>query len=361
MPAGRRSSKVELVSTTLQAIKHEAGKVDPCGDLATFKLVFKNSGDAYAYNLTLNELLPAGMVIDSYTASSSPSGFDPTGVKFEANSLKWYFHQMQGMAPGTTVTIDFTARVSDACAFGTGGTATAQIDFKQPCGSGSLSAGSPISVVRYSPSITVIKTPATTYAETGQEVTWTIKLTSNGDYTARQVVLKDILPANAVYLSSTPEKSSGSGTSADPLVWNIADLAPLATSTITLKATVNNCLANTQDQATVYWGCCGSAKDSRATTATLVTQPSVSITQPNTLTSCGGTYKIVIANSRATAVVGSIVEALPTGFVYVSGSAKITSNKAGRTFSNAEPVYDTTAKTLTWSAPMWIRFCRASP
>lgn len=344
------SSKVELVSTTLQAIKHEAGKVDPCGDLATFKLQFRNAGDAYAYDITINELLPAGMEIGTYTVSSSPSGFVPTGTQFSGNSLKWYFQQPEGMAPATTITIDFTARIADTCAFGPGGTATAQADFKQPCGGGSLSAQSPVSVAKFSPSITISKTPATTYAETGQEVTWSIKLTSNGDYTAKQVVLKDILPANAVYVSSTPEKSSGSGTSADPLVWNIADLAPLATSTVTLKATVNNCQANTQDQATVYWGCCGSAKDSRATTATLVTRPSVSITQPNTLTSCGGTYRIVIANSAATAVVGSIVEALPTGFVYVSGSAKITSNKAGRTFSNAEPVYDTTAKTLTWSA-----------
>ena len=77
--------------------------------------------------------------------------FDPTGVKFEANSLKLNFHQMQGMVPpGAAVTIDFTALMFQMpVPSGTVGRKPPQQQTSSsPAGAGSLSAGSPISVVK---------------------------------------------------------------------------------------------------------------------------------------------------------------------------------------------------------------------
>ena len=345
------SSKVELVSTTLQAVKHSMDKVDTCGELANASLWVWNSGDAYAYNITISETLPAGMVLDSYTITSNPSGFAPTSTSFFGNSLKWYFNQSGGMAPGTQVNIEFKVHVADACTFSTGGTARARAAFQQPCGSTSLSAESPITVSRYAPNVVITKTPATTYADSGQEITWTIKLTSNGDYTAKQVVLWDILPTNAQYVSSTPVKNSGTGTALDPLVWNIGSMAPSATAnTIIVKARVTDCTVNTLNNATVFWGCCPTSRQKSTATATLVTVPTITIGQPLTLTSCGGAYRITIANTGANATTSQISNVHPIGFVYVNNSATITSNKAGRTFPNTEPAYNQATRTLTWSA-----------
>jgi len=256
------------------------------------------------------------------------------------------------MAPGTQVNIEFKVHVADACTFGTGGTARAIATFQQPCGSTSLSAESPITVSRFAPNVAITKTPTPIYADLNQEVTWTIKLTSNGDYTAKQVVLWDILPANAQYVSSTPAKDSGTGTALDPLVWNIGSIAPSATATtITLKARVTGCpAANTLNNATVFWGCCPTSRQRSTATATLSTQPLYTIAQPLTLTSCGGAYRITILNNGANATTSQISNVHPIGFVYVNNSATITSNKAGRTFPNTEPAYNQATRTLTWSA-----------
>lgn len=344
-------SRVELVRTTLQAVKHTMTAVDSCGDLADASLWVRNSGDAYSYNITISESLPSGMEMDSYTITSSPPGFAPTATSFSGTSLKWYFNQSSGMAPGTQVNIEFRVRAADSCAFGTGGTARAKAAFEQPCGSTGLSAESPLKVSRRAPNIAISKTPATISLDSGQTVSWTISLTSNGDYAAKQVQLWDILPANAEYISSTPAKDSGTGTAADPLVWNLGSLPPLASpTTITVTARVTGCTPNTVNNASVFWGCCPATRQRSTATASFVTRPSIAINQPLTLSSCGGPYRITITNNGANATVRGLTLIHPVGFVYVSNSAVISSNRAGRTFSSSEPTYDQPTRNLTWSA-----------
>jgi uncharacterized repeat protein (TIGR01451 family) len=166
--------------------------------------------------------------------------------------LIWEFNQSAGWAPGTDVTITFNVTVTGPCDF-TGGNAIAKANYTVPCGDFGVEAANTITVNKANQHLSITKIPYLTIAENGSTVNWTITITSNGDYEAKNITLQDILPGNTEYVWSSPAKNSGTGTAGDPLIWNLANMTVGSVTTIYLSANVTGCTEeDTENNATVF-------------------------------------------------------------------------------------------------------------
>lgn len=318
-------SKVIGMSPVVMVGKHDAGVVDDCGANTTFTIQFLVM-DAYAYNISVSELLPTGMVY--VPGSSNVTGATPTALELASNPLRWRFNSSQGYGPGTRVTIRFNATVASPCSFSVG-SARASIGYINPCGSQGIASPREVSLRRASSSLSISKTPALQLAEKDDIVTWNVTLKSIGPDAARNITLSDVLPVNTAYDAgnSSPPADSGLGSVASPLIWNLADMPRSASKTIRVAARVANCTAETRNEANVSWSCC--ARSSAIATAALRTLPDISLSKSaGFISTCGGDYAITITNSGSTTYTPSIHDFLPEGFIYKSGSAKIISNNA---------------------------------
>jgi len=345
------SSHVELIDAQLLVAKHEAGKVDDCKANDPFTIEVRNTA-AYVYNLSIKEILPAGLKLNDTPVVSGAvnTSFDNS----DPSVLIWYFNQTRGISPGTKITIKFNASVKGSCSF-SDGDSTVRLNFIEPCGRDGPQVKSQIPVTKFSPVITITKTPSTSYANVGQIVRWNITLKSEGDYVAKNVTLQDILPTNTIWHSSYPLHDSGSGSASDPLVWKLVDMEIGRTRYILVNATVISCAVPTKNIAKVNWTCCPTAP--AVATADLITRPrglnssdSPDIGQLNVLDTCGGDITLTVTNTGATAFVYNITDVLPIGFIYKKNSAIITSDNATH---NATIIYepnDSLYRTLIWDS-----------
>jgi len=340
------SSLVELVSPELLVGRHEAGRVDDCGSNASFLIEVRNAGPVYVYNMTISELLPAGLQLNG---TPTVTGAALTGSDYSGNPLIWRFNQSGGLGPGTRILIEFNASVTGPCDF-TDGVATASVNYTEPCGRFGPEQSRTVAVLRYQPRVTISKTPSTIYADVGQTVRWSISVSSVGDYPAKNVILYDVLPDNTVWHSDYPAHSSGTGTSSDPLIWNLGQMAVGTTKVIWVNATVTSCEPDKQNNATVRWACCPQTATSRTS---LVTRPDVSPSIDATvlanLNSCGGDITIRIRNDGSNATMTNITEVIPQGFIYKKNSAVITSTRSGHTFNPEPEDYSSINRTLIWN------------
>ncbi|NPV61507.1 MAG: hypothetical protein HPY61_02575 [Methanotrichaceae archaeon] len=341
------SSRVELVSSQIFAAKHEAGRIDDCGSNAPFLIEIRNGGLVSAYNMTVRELLPAGIKLND---TPIVSGATLTSSDYGGNPLIWRFNQSEGLKPGTKILIKFNASVTGPCDFA-GGVAAVTINYTEPCGWFGPQLVKTVPVSKFQPRLTISKTPSTIYADVGEIVLWTISINSVGDYIAKNVTLYDVLPENVFWHSDFPANSSGTGTALDPLVWNLGDMAVGSKKTVKLNATVAECKPVQHNNATVSWACCPQSATSRSY---LVTRPdvgpSIDATVLANLNTCGGTITIRIRNDGANATMANITEVIPQGFVYEKNSAVITSTQPGRTFNPEPEDYSSINRTLIWNA-----------
>ena len=344
-----KSSQVELVDAQLLVAKHEAGMVDDCKANDPFSIEVINTA-TYVYNLSIKEILPAGLKLNDTPVVSGAvnTSFDNSNPSV----LIWWFNQTHGISPGTKITIKFNASVKGSCSF-SGGDSTVRLNYIEPCGRDGPEVESQIPVTKFSPKITIIKTPSTSYANVGQIVRWNITLKSEGDYVAKNVTLQDILPTNTIWHSSYPLHDSGSGSLSDPLVWKLADMEIGRTRYILVNATVLSCTVPTKNIAKVNWTCCPTSP--AVATVDLITRPSGSaspdIGQLTLIDTCGGNITLTISNSGATALVYNISDVLPIGFIYKKNSAFITSNNVTHTIIIYEPNdFIALNGTLIWNA-----------
>ena len=224
------------------------------------------------------------------------------------------------------------------------------MNYIEPCGRSGPQVESQIPVDKYQPLLTITKTPTFAIADQGDFINWTINISSVGDYEAKSISLLDVLPEGTAFHSASPTYNSGSGTLADPLAWNLANMTVGTKTTIYLNATVTECKTDKENNATVLWGCC-SPRSSSTTTARLRTLPAISILSTSSnVDTCGGNYTINITNLGSTAFTENITDTLPEGFIYVTGSSNISSS-LGRIFANMEPVDNSSIDgTIIWNA-----------
>ncbi|WP_048144495.1 DUF7507 domain-containing protein [Methanothrix harundinacea] len=327
------SSVVLLVDGQLLISRHDAEPIDDCGDNSSFLIVVRNGAGPTLYNVSVKEALPAG--IEYVPGSSQVAGGSTTSTNFSGGDLEWRFDQPEGWPPGKSVTITFDVNVtSDPCEF-VGGEAVVQVNYTTPCGAAGASIKSEILVEETDPHVSITKTPELTRAGFGRIVTWTIYLYSNGGDPATNVTLFDLLPENTVYVSATPEPND-----TDPLRWDFGTLNFGESRTVTLNANVTYQIAESENNATVFWGCCPDDMGMESDVAFLRSDPLITLSKDHGyIDTCGGNFTITINNNGSAAYTPRVEEVLPVGFVYKAGSAIIASDNESHTFVD-EPAFD---------------------
>ena len=344
-------STVIGLEPTVVVAKHDAGVVDDCGANTTFTIQADVIG-ANAYNLSISELLPAGL--NFVPGSDIVTGANATSKNLTGNPLVWNFDSPVGYPPGSSINIKFNATAAGPCSFASG-RAVASINFANPCGSYGIVSKRNVGLRRADPRLSISKVPTTSWFEKGSLVKWTITVRNIRRDTARNITLSDILPENTIYDSgnSSPAANSGIGTAASPLVWNLADMPRSSTRTIVVAAKVTNCTVEKRNEATVSWSCC--LRQSAKSLAALRTLPEIALSKTSgAINTCGGDYTITISNSGTTAYSPSIHDKLPQGFIYKAGSANITSSNAThRSYLNTlpdEPLdYSGSNRSIIWN------------
>ena len=166
------------------------------------------------------------------------------------------------------------------------------------------------------PTLAITKTgPAT--ALLNAEFEYTITVTNNGDGDATGTTVVDTLPAGLEYVSSDPAGTVSGST----VTWNVGDLDPAGSSTITLtvKGTTGGAKENV---ATASSGGNTLQPEARATTTILVPGITVEKTgRPALFVGNQVTYTLTASNAGDAPLTGvTVTDTIPTGMSYVSSS-----------------------------------------
>jgi fimbrial isopeptide formation D2 family protein/uncharacterized repeat protein (TIGR01451 family) len=390
--------------------------VDYCGDHVTFTITAKNYGPAVAYHPWLQETVAGGLSYVSQTAQYSLdrgttwSDFPGEYTHNTGQEFKWSFvdpnddgddsdHLLTTtdnygnyvLESGKTMSIRFQAKIvdcDDASVFYFGNRYNeAQSNYDMPCNH--TNTGDPTETSRTSilgieaaePHVSVDlqaknNTQGTTFTNTevygtmGDALVFRVTLESDGDYTAKQVYLENILPTNVTYTGWA--HISGQLVSKDGNTWHVdrdgddnwneddSFLNPSEGAVFEIYGDLADC-GNTSDTATVHWGCCSTDQGSQSDSVDLVIpkEPIVQIDATG-FSTCGGDITVTIENpdqyNKADQL--NLVVTVPTSgdtdyaweYDPSAGGAQIISNQA-HSFSEAEeePVLSENNTVLTFA------------
>jgi len=299
------------------------------GDQLSYDIVVRNTGDAAATNVAIGDDLPAGLtgITASYTAGTTGQ------VSVNGQQVRG---TIPSLAPGAASTLTVKATVGATTPIGTvrNNACAVATSSNQACDWDDTTI-----TKQTKPVLTIDKDDHRTTAVVGDQLSYDIVVRNTGDGAAGNVVVSDDLPAGltgitAAYTAGTTGQVSVNGQRVEG---TIPTLAPGASSTITVKATVGAATPS------------GVLRNNACAVATSVTQvcdgDDTTITKPAlTISKDDGqgdvklgqelTYDLVVRNTGdgvARRVVVS--DPLPAGLDFVSGSgpAGVTVSAAGRT------------------------------
>lgn len=210
-------------------------------DIVTYTVTVTNNGPNAATNLTISEVLPAGL---SYLAGSAAENYTPPAGKTEqtvytANTGLWTIGYKDGgntlFPAGTTVTLTLQAEVTAAS--GTIVTNTALVNSLNEAETNPLNNSASATITVGGTDLQITKTVDTATPTVGDTVIFTLIVNNLGPNVATSVQVRDLLPMGLSYLSHT------AGQSYDPAtgLWDLgAASIPFGGSAIlTITATVD--------------------------------------------------------------------------------------------------------------------------
>ena len=340
------TSHVELPPTVLLNTNQFVSPIDTCYT-RTVTVTVRNAGLLSVYTATVTETLPPGLYyVPSTTQVSTDTinwqaGPDPT---INGQQLSWgpasgapLSSWMARIRPYETVYIRFQTTAS--CPFA-GGQIRVQTGYLDPCGTPHLTQASTYLMQSRAPQLTFVKvgqhltrthpSPELVYAEPGETVVWTITVANAGNTSpATNVVVTDILPYNAGFLTATPGyglSAPAPGTLGGVVSWTVGLVNPGQTIVLTVTSVVSQpegCdPVDTQNLARLSWGCDDGCRFTMQDDAYLRTVPvfeAIGLSAdagPRTLNQCGGVLTITLFNAGPPAYDVVLTDTLPSGFVY---------------------------------------------
>ena len=215
------SSDVQLNKTTSNAAPN-------VGQQFNYIVNVTNIGPDTATGIVVKDLIPSGLIYNSYTASQG-SYDDMTGIwnvgtllNGAIATLKLYVTPTSSLA-GTNVTNTATK------------TAQNEFDPTTP-DTANVTVHVPLADVQ------LIKTTSNASPNVGQQFSYTINVTNNGPDTASGIVVTDIIPSGLTYNSYS--SSSGTTYNSKTGIWNIGTLINGGTSVLNLFVTPTASAAN---------------------------------------------------------------------------------------------------------------------
>ena len=216
-------ASLTVQSVDLAVTKDVSDPTPDEGDSIDYTIVLTNNGPDTATNVTVTDVLPAGVtfVSSSATTGSYTSG---TGV--------W---SVPGIANAVSDTLVITATVDLA----TGGTTinnAAALTSSDQADSNPANDSDNVDIDVIGIDLAVTKTIDDANPNEGDTINYTVALTNNGPDTATNVEITDLLPAGTTFSSFTATQgtyTSGTG------IWSLASLANAASDTLVITATVD--------------------------------------------------------------------------------------------------------------------------
>jgi uncharacterized repeat protein (TIGR01451 family) len=275
---------VNVVAPALAITKTMPAEVSLCDNIP-IKLVVTNSGSGTARNVVIKDALPAGLTSQGGT--------------------EW---NIGNLGAGQSATKDFMVKADKVGSYTNTANAMAE---------GGLTANSnSVTTVVKAPTLTIDKKCPGTLRQ-GQSAKFDIVVTNTGNGVAKNTRISDPIPAGATFKSAT-ENGSVSG---NAVVWNLGDLAPGASKTVSVvmsgnQGTINNAATATCDCAAAVSDNCSTNFIGVPDIGTTVNDGDgvVTINEPHT-------YTIDVRNQGQVNLTNTkMVLTLPDGMSFVSGA-----------------------------------------
>jgi len=243
----RRGSRTSTDSQTLtvapaRIVKSVDKASAPIGDTVAYSLQVTLPANVQFYDTAITDTLPTGVAFGAVTGwtttgAGAPAQVTPTQ---SGQTLTWSLGDIAAASVERTVTITFTAKLTDAVASGTPNNTSAltwnRVDDDATT---KQTQTSDKSVTILNPNVAIAKTvdnAASIVANPGQTFTYRVKLTNNGNTPAYNLTVTDVVPAgvrvdptsisNGGTLSGQDATTGGGGT----ITWDAAHLpGPLNT------------------------------------------------------------------------------------------------------------------------------------
>jgi uncharacterized repeat protein (TIGR01451 family) len=189
------------------------------GDTISFTVTLTNSGPDAATNVRVNDLLPPGLTF--IFAAPSQGTYDNTAGVWAVGAVP----------TAATQTLTIQARVDSPDSQ----TNTASVGHADQFDPQTANNQAGVAETPQQADLALTKTVSNSHPNVGDTIIFTVTLTNSGPDSAAGVIVNDLLPAGLTFVAATP--SQGSYNSATG-VWSVNTLAPLATATLQIQATV---------------------------------------------------------------------------------------------------------------------------
>lgn len=264
--AGNNNSSATVTpqQTDLALAKSVNNPMPNVGDTVSFTVTLANNGPDAATNVTVQDLLPAGLTFVSATPSQGAYN-NGTGV--------WTLGTVTTATPQTLV---IQATVASLGAKINTATITHSDQFDPNATNNTASA-----TVTAGPlaDLALTKTSSTVTPGIGANFTWTVTVSNLGPDTATNVTVQDLLPPGVAFVSAIASQGAyNNGTGA----WTIGTIANGANATLALNVTAgppatltNSATVSHSDQSDA-----NSANNAASSTVTIGTQTSIPTLSP---------------------------------------------------------------------------------
>jgi uncharacterized repeat protein (TIGR01451 family) len=270
---------------------------------AVFTVTVSNAGPSAATNVTVTDLLPAGLTFAG--AAPSAGAYDPVAGVWRIDSI----------ANGGNATLTITARVDGRGPYRNTATVTGVDQLDDPAGNTSFAD---VSGVRADLVVTKTATPPTPLP--GQPVRFTITVNNAGEDAAANVNVFDPIPVGFTLI--TPTASQGSYNAATGF-WSIGTLNASANVQLTMDGTFVGpaALTNTAGVTSDTYDPVTTNNSASVTLPSQVADIKVrkSVDQTNADFGSNVTFTVIVDNAGPEAATNvRVADALPAGLTYVS-------------------------------------------
>jgi uncharacterized repeat protein (TIGR01451 family) len=265
------------------------------GDSVTFTVAATNRGPSPATGIVVQDALPAGLTLDSATASQGT--YDPATGRWTVGDLD--------LSTSATLTLVASVDATGALVNTTKKTAQTEIDPNPLNDQASVSLNATATA-----DIGVGKAMSPLTPAVGQQVTFTVTATNHGPSPATGAVITDQLPAGVTFVSATASQGTydaGSG------AWTLGNLAASRSALLSVTAlvTLDGQFTNTASRTAGNEPDPNPANDSASVVASadLVADLSITKTDGHTLALPGQpvTYTITVTNAGPSDITGATV------------------------------------------------------
>lgn len=286
-PEGNSATETTTLTPVVDASITKTGPANAIPGQGTiqYTLTVTNTGPSVATNVTVTDVLPAGLQFESLTLNGTPVTNAGTGnnVQFVIPTLLIGTANAQTLVitasvlPGATGTLTNSAQVAAAGDSNTANNAATAPVLLQPLAD-----------------VGVTKTVSAATAIPGNELTYTVIINNAGPSVAAGVTLVDVLPSGVTFVSGTGPGGQVLTANGQNVEVAVGNLDPAAPRTYTIVARVNQGFSGAATNNATVATTTNEGQNTLANTASAVTQ--VTIPDPNTAAVSGRIFNDLNGN-----------------------------------------------------------------